>query len=123
MKILYFAWLRLRTGVGEEEVELPDTVTDVAGLIEWGQGTVFQRTFPHIVEFIEKNMERGLSFRHRSLWPRADLLSHPEFSPPGHGSVSYCEADLVWETAHRDRGFGMFRYFADSDYFEAAPQP
>ncbi len=35
MKILYFAWLRLRTGVGEEEVELPDTVTDVAGLIEW----------------------------------------------------------------------------------------
>ena len=96
---------------------------DVAGLIEWGQGTVFQRTFPHIVEFIEENMERGLSFRHRSLWPRADLLTHPEFSPPGHGSVSYCEADFVWETAHRDRGFGMFRYFADSDYFEAAPQP
>ena len=35
MKILYFAWLRMRIGVGEEDVELPDTITDVAGLIEW----------------------------------------------------------------------------------------
>ncbi len=35
MKILYFAWLRLRTGVGEEDVDLPDTVTDVASMIEW----------------------------------------------------------------------------------------
>ena len=95
---------------------------DVAGLIEWGRGTEFQRTFPHMVEFIMHNMERGISFRHRSLWPRADLLSHPEFSPPGHGSVSYCEADFVWETAHRDCGFGMFRYFAGSDYFETPPQ-
>jgi len=95
---------------------------DVADMIEWGKGTQFQRTFPHMVEFIEDNMERGLSFQHRSLWPRADFLSHPEFSPPGHGSVSYCEADFVWETAHRDGGFGMFRYFAGSDYFEAAPR-
>ena len=35
MKILYFAWLRLRTGVGEEDVDVPDTVGDVADLIEW----------------------------------------------------------------------------------------
>lgn len=35
MKILYFAWLRQRTGIGEEEVALPDTVSDVASLIAW----------------------------------------------------------------------------------------
>lgn len=34
MKVLYFAWLRQRTGVGEEEVALPDDVADVAGLVE-----------------------------------------------------------------------------------------
>ena len=35
MKVLYFAWLRQRTGVGEEEVSPPDSVRDVAGLVEW----------------------------------------------------------------------------------------
>lgn len=35
MKILYFAWLRQRTGTGEEVVEPPAEVRDVAGLIEW----------------------------------------------------------------------------------------
>ena len=34
MKVLYFAWLRQRTGVGEEEVTPPDGVADVAGLVE-----------------------------------------------------------------------------------------
>lgn len=35
MKILYFAWLRQRTGIGEEEIAPPDGVRDVASLIEW----------------------------------------------------------------------------------------
>ena len=35
MKVLYFAWLRQRTGVGEEVLDPPAEVTDVAGLIEW----------------------------------------------------------------------------------------
>ena len=35
MKILYFAWLRQRTGIGEEEVELPPEIDDVAALIGW----------------------------------------------------------------------------------------
>ncbi len=33
MKILYFAWLKEKTGVGAEDLPLPDGVTDVAGLI------------------------------------------------------------------------------------------
>lgn len=35
MKILYFAFLRQRTGIGEETVEAPAAVRDVAGLVEW----------------------------------------------------------------------------------------
>ncbi len=35
MKVLYFAWLRQRTGIGEEEIDPPANVTDVAGLIDW----------------------------------------------------------------------------------------
>ena len=35
MKILYFAWLRQRIGIGEEDVAPPDSVRDVASLIDW----------------------------------------------------------------------------------------
>ena len=35
MRILYFAWLRQKTGIAEETVSPPETVRDVAGLIAW----------------------------------------------------------------------------------------
>ena len=35
MRILYFAWLRQKTGIDSEEIEMPSHITDVAGLIEW----------------------------------------------------------------------------------------
>ncbi|MDP7241520.1 MAG: molybdopterin converting factor subunit 1 [Rhodospirillales bacterium] len=35
MKIVYFAWLREKTGCAEEEVSPPESVTDVRGLVEW----------------------------------------------------------------------------------------
>ncbi|WP_350335042.1 molybdopterin converting factor subunit 1 [Coralliovum pocilloporae] len=35
MKLLYFAWIRERIGVGDEEVELPDSVETVADLLSW----------------------------------------------------------------------------------------
>ena len=35
MRILYFAWLRQKTGIDSEEVEMPSHITAVAGLIEW----------------------------------------------------------------------------------------
>jgi len=38
MKVLYFAWLRQRTGVGEETVSPPASVRTVAQLVEWLRG-------------------------------------------------------------------------------------
>ena len=35
MRILYFAWLRQKIGVAEEEVAPPAEVRDVAGLRDW----------------------------------------------------------------------------------------
>lgn len=37
MKLLYFAWLKTKTGVAEEEVTPPPEVTTVAELLAWLQ--------------------------------------------------------------------------------------
>ncbi len=34
-KILYFAWVKERTGTGEEDLTLPADVTDLGRLIAW----------------------------------------------------------------------------------------
>ena len=38
MQILYFAWLKTHTGTGQETVEPPEDVRDVAGLLDWLAG-------------------------------------------------------------------------------------
>lgn len=38
MKLLYFSWLRTKVGVPEEDVSLPDGVSDVQSLIDWLKG-------------------------------------------------------------------------------------
>ena len=35
MKLLYFAWVKQKTGKAEEDVTLPPEVTNVIGLIDW----------------------------------------------------------------------------------------
>ena len=35
MKILYFAWVREKTGVGEEIVEIPEEVCTARDLVNW----------------------------------------------------------------------------------------
>lgn len=35
LKVLYFAWLREKAGIGEEDIEPTEAVADVAGLIDW----------------------------------------------------------------------------------------
>lgn len=38
MKLLYFAWVRERVGMSEEDVTPPPEVTTVAALLEWLRG-------------------------------------------------------------------------------------
>ncbi|MDX1401911.1 MAG: molybdopterin converting factor subunit 1 [Kiloniellales bacterium] len=35
MRLLYFAWVKAKTGTAEEEVEVPQEVRDVSGLLDW----------------------------------------------------------------------------------------
>ena len=35
MRILYFAWLRTKVGIGEEDVVPPTEIRDVGGLADW----------------------------------------------------------------------------------------
>ena len=37
MKVLYFAWLKTKTGASEEDVEPPESVATVADLLDWLQ--------------------------------------------------------------------------------------
>lgn len=43
MKLLYFAWLKTKTGMAEEDVTPPEGVTTVGALLDWleGRGTNF----------------------------------------------------------------------------------
>ncbi len=109
-------------GVPMSVREIQQAGPDLSRLVEWGPGHRFQLNNPVIAEWVPKTFLTGACFRHRSIWSRADFLSHPEFSPPGHGSTCYCETNLVWEADDLEQGFGMFPYFAEQDYFDAPPR-
>ena len=47
VKLLYFAWVRERTGIGQEQIEVPEGVETVADLIGWlkRRGPEFEAAF------------------------------------------------------------------------------
>jgi molybdopterin synthase sulfur carrier subunit len=53
MRLLYFAWLRTKTGIGQEEVDPPPEVRTVADLLAWlptrGPGHAAALTNPGVV--------------------------------------------------------------------------
>ena len=110
-----------RNGAPLSIAEIQALGDDLGPFVEWGPGTEYQRRNPRIASWIESTYLNGLCFRHRSLWPRADFLAHPECSPPAHGATAYAETDLVWEARDLDRGLGMFPSFAPAAYFDAPP--
>ncbi|MEH3036905.1 MAG: molybdopterin converting factor subunit 1 [Sphingomonas adhaesiva] len=55
VKILYFAWVRERVGVAEEDVSPPTGVDTVAALIEW----LAARSDAHAAAFAERHRLRA----------------------------------------------------------------
>ena len=47
MRLLYFAWVREKTGIAAEDVDVPGDVTTIAELIVWlkARGPEFARAF------------------------------------------------------------------------------
>ncbi|WP_439550300.1 molybdopterin converting factor subunit 1 [Falsiroseomonas sp.] len=55
MKVLYFAWVRQRIGLAEEDVSPPAEVRDVAGLVAW----LAQRSPGHAQAFADPRQVRA----------------------------------------------------------------
>ena len=55
MRMVYFAWVRERIGVGEEEVSPPATVETIAGLVDW----LAQRSDGHANAFADRSRLRA----------------------------------------------------------------
>jgi hypothetical protein len=113
----------LKEGMPLSVSEIRQAGPELEALIAWGPGYDFQLKNKNslIGSWFSRVFANGVCFRHRSIWPRTDFLTHPEFTPGAHGWTSYCETDLVWETGDLRQGFGMFPYFADEGYFDAPP--
>jgi sulfur-carrier protein len=47
MRLLYFAWVKEKTGIGAEDIDLPTNVTTVAELMAWlkTRGPEFEHAF------------------------------------------------------------------------------
>ena len=60
MKILYFAWMREKTGRAEEEVELPAEVATVADLVGWlkTRGPEYEEAFAR-AEVVRAALDRS----------------------------------------------------------------
>ncbi len=52
-KLVYFAWVRERIGTAEEDVDLPESVRTVAGLLLWlrdrGEGYAAALEHPNVI--------------------------------------------------------------------------
>jgi molybdopterin converting factor subunit 1 len=66
VQVLYFAWVRQKVGVGEEQVSPPPEVGDVAGLVRWLSG----RSPGHAAAFENPGAVRA--------------AVNQEFAAPGH---------------------------------------
>ena len=86
-------------------------------------GPSYARQESHIHDFITGTIGTGTSYRHIALWPRNDYLSHPELTPPAHGTVAYCETSWQWLDASADGPLGMFPVRRAASTLLAPPPP
>jgi len=88
--------------------------------IRFGGG--FTSDSPRLNTFLNDKLRTGKVFAEVALWRRNDVISDPAAAPPSHGSVVYCETDLIWYSRQECPVIApMFPYRADADYFNAPP--
>jgi len=82
MKILYFAWVKQKTGLGGEEISLPDDVTTVAGLVDWlsGRGENFAAAFEY-----PQAIRAAVNQEHKSFEAAISNSDEVAFFPPVTG--------------------------------------
>jgi len=82
MKVLYFAWLRQKVGLGEEEVTPPADVATVGDLIEW----LKTRSDGHAAAFAEARVvHAAVNHEHAGLDAKVSAGDEVAFFPPVTG--------------------------------------
>ena len=77
---------------------------------------------PRVTDGFRDYFASGRSFRITGVWARNEYVSQPAVAPPNHGSVGYCETDIVWYDPSGMNLAEMFPYRVPSrDYFDHAP--
>ena len=49
-----------------------------------------------LVTYFRRLFDTGRSFRCTGIWTANQYISDPTVAPPNHGSIGYCETDVVW---------------------------
>lgn len=82
MKILYFAWVRQKAGLSEEDVDLPAEVETLQDLVEWlkARGPEFEAAFANI-----KSVRAAIDQVHSSLDSSIKDAREIAFFPPVTG--------------------------------------
>lgn len=89
-------------------------------LIRVGPG--YHRQPPHVSAFNEKLALPGIGWRHTGVWLTNNYISDPTSAPPTHGSVTYCETDILWYNPRGHAPAPMFPYtIADRKELDRAP--
>lgn len=87
------------------------------------QGGGFTTDSPRLRKLLNEKLATGQAFNTIAVWRRNDVISDPAAAPSNHGSVIYCETDLVWYQPDGEQPVApMFPYRADRDYFTQAPE-
>jgi molybdopterin synthase sulfur carrier subunit len=82
MKILYFAWVRQKAGVAEEDIDLPPEVKTLNDLVNWlkARGPEFEAAFADI-----KSVRAAIDQTHASLDAPIKDAKEIAFFPPVTG--------------------------------------
>ncbi|MCX6081328.1 MAG: transglutaminase-like domain-containing protein [Chloroflexi bacterium] len=94
----------------------------LASRVRWGLGRKFQDRNPFIADWVDRVFDPGICFKSRAIWYRTDFLSHPELTPPWHGSTAYSETGIIIEKEDLARDLGMFPLQMAAQTFDLPPQ-
>ena len=111
----------MRDGVPLSVAELAVIGREAEALAITGPGYAQQNDY--IKKFVRDYMFSGRVYEHWAVWPRNDYLSHPELTPPAHGSPEYSETEWIWaEPAKGAENQGMFPYRLPVHALGTAPE-
>jgi len=111
-----------RDGVPLSVDELSRIGDEAGALAVTGMGYEQQGAF--IKDFVRDYMLNGQVYQHWAVWPRNDYLSHPELTPPSHGSTEYVETAWQWSADVRNAAkLGMFPYCVPPAALSTSPPP